>query len=562
VKQRESMAPATSFNGTGTNHLVVAWDLDTTGRRLIDEICQIGGYYVIPASANAAKEGHQDEGHSDAQLGQSSEFSQYVMPYGTPNPGARRSFGIKVVNVGRYRMLKDMNSGKVLKTKSEVSAIQDFIEWLEEGRVRAGKEGVLLACHELNRKVLVPLLLEAVHKYNLSEAFEATVKGFVNGVHVVESLGSKEVITSNSLRSLCKTVLGDTNPDTVSASDRSKLLIQIIAQVCAESGSCGVKGGSGDDVVGQGGSNPAAVSMDCCGKLLHLATSVTDEVGKLKHLKGMLDTLSTLRPIFEQQLKQKRSVRDRAMTLRRLAAESGMDYKAVEAIYNSAAAAAAKTKRPPLKDEAAATTSEESSSSEFDEVIKAGFKAKIPEATDEDLAELALLCKEHFSQKTPTQSTTAAATAPAAAATSTEAAPTATAAAPSSSPAPQSAQPAAAATPTTANNKKVDHREGGYDKHSSYAPNRRYNNYHSNYNNYNNQYYGGGGHHYRGGRGGYYGGGRGGGGYYQGYRQHQGPPRGKAGGHRGGHYGNRQHQHQPNHAENHAQNNHQAANKE
>ena len=41
-----------------------------------------------------------------------------------PNPGARRSFGIKVVNIGRYRMLKDIASGKILKTKSEVSALQ------------------------------------------------------------------------------------------------------------------------------------------------------------------------------------------------------------------------------------------------------------------------------------------------------------------------------------------------------------------------------------------------------------------------------------------------------
>merc|ERR1719414_1182160 len=120
-------------------------------------------------------------GQDGGKVVEESVFSQYVMPYGTPNPGARRSFGIKVVNVGRYRMLKDMNSGKVLKTKSEVSALQDFIEWLEDGRKKANKDGVLLACHELNRKVLVPLLLEAIHKYNLSEQFEATVTGFING---------------------------------------------------------------------------------------------------------------------------------------------------------------------------------------------------------------------------------------------------------------------------------------------------------------------------------------------------------------------------------------------
>lgn len=57
------------------NYTVVAWDLDTTGRRLIDEICQVAGFYIF-----------NNEEFS---------FSQYVMPYKNPNPGARRSFGIK-----------------------------------------------------------------------------------------------------------------------------------------------------------------------------------------------------------------------------------------------------------------------------------------------------------------------------------------------------------------------------------------------------------------------------------------------------------------------------------
>ena len=54
----------------GDNYQVVAWDLDTTGRRLIDEICQIGGFY------------------SDANGGEKI-FSQYVMPYKNPNPGEK-----------------------------------------------------------------------------------------------------------------------------------------------------------------------------------------------------------------------------------------------------------------------------------------------------------------------------------------------------------------------------------------------------------------------------------------------------------------------------------------
>ena len=161
----------------GGDYQVVAWDLDTTGRRLIDEICQIGGFYVLsnPSPAKGT-DNNSAEGQSANSSGfMQQTFSQYVMPYKNPNPGARRSFGIKVVSVGRYRMLKDLDTGKILKTKSEVSALQDFLDWLKEAKLRSGKDGVLLACHEPNRKVLVPLLLEALYKYNLLDQFNETV---------------------------------------------------------------------------------------------------------------------------------------------------------------------------------------------------------------------------------------------------------------------------------------------------------------------------------------------------------------------------------------------------
>ena len=38
-----------------------------------------------------------------------------------------------------------------MKTKSEVSALQDFIAWLEVAK--GEKDGVILICHEHERKV-------------------------------------------------------------------------------------------------------------------------------------------------------------------------------------------------------------------------------------------------------------------------------------------------------------------------------------------------------------------------------------------------------------------------
>jgi hypothetical protein len=71
------------------DYSLVGWDLDTTGRRLLDEICQIAAFCP------------------------SVNFSQYVMPFRDLNPAARRRHNIRVVTVGRYRMLKDSKTGKV-----------------------------------------------------------------------------------------------------------------------------------------------------------------------------------------------------------------------------------------------------------------------------------------------------------------------------------------------------------------------------------------------------------------------------------------------------------------
>jgi len=286
----EKVAPTEQGLKPG-KYQAVAWDLDTTGRRLIDEICQIGGFYKAVAA------------ESDDNT-----FSQYVMPYRNPNPGARRSFGIKVVNIGRYRMLKDLNTGKILKTKSEVSALQDFMSWL--GRAKGESDGVILICHEPQRKVLVPLLLEALYKYNLLPAFTNVVKGFCNTSTVVSELGDKEKITSLSLRSLCKTVLGDTNLPTNSATDRCRVLVDILAAVT-------------------GGEN-SLINVD---KIIQYTQTVQSEESQLKSLKDVLGTQGTLRPIFESQLKQKRLVRERAMNLRRTIAEAGLDYSALESAY-------------------------------------------------------------------------------------------------------------------------------------------------------------------------------------------------------------------------------------
>ena len=108
----------------------------------------------------------------------------------------RLSFGIKVISIGRYRMLKDVATGQVLKTKSEISALQAFIAWLaaaadvqevgpaakiEANPVAAnpvgGQASVILVSHEQDRQVLAPLLMQALEKYQLLQSFSNIVRG-------------------------------------------------------------------------------------------------------------------------------------------------------------------------------------------------------------------------------------------------------------------------------------------------------------------------------------------------------------------------------------------------
>ena len=155
---------------------------------------------------------------------------------------------------------------KVVEMHSvRILLLQDFITWLNS--CRGSTDGVILVSHEPQRKVLGPLLLEALYKYHLLDSFNAVVKGFCNSSPAISALGDSLKITSLSLRSLCKTVLGDTSLPTSSAVDRCTALFSILAKVT---------GGEGDLVL--------------AGKLLPFSSSVTEEEHQLSQLKSVLGT--------------------------------------------------------------------------------------------------------------------------------------------------------------------------------------------------------------------------------------------------------------------------------
>lgn len=280
------------------DYSLVGWDLDTTGRRLLDEICQI------------------------AAFSPSVNFSQYVMPFRDLNPAARRRHNIRVVTVGRYRMLKDSKTGKVLKTKSEISGLSDFIQWLENVKGNSA-DGVILVSHEL-RKVAAPLLLEALYKYNLLERFSAVVKGFVNGYRVAEIKCAKTV-RSFSLRTLSRVLLNN-EEDLDNAADRARLAFQIVQHLCA-----------GEDRPESNQSSGDGRDTDTHGlaeDIRQFTLTVTKEEMELARMKTVLEHQKSLRPIFGPLLRLNRRERQHANNLRRILAEAGIDYPMLTATYS------------------------------------------------------------------------------------------------------------------------------------------------------------------------------------------------------------------------------------
>lgn len=71
------------------DYCLVGWDMDTTGKKVIDEICQIAGYTS------------------------SSTYSQYVMPYKDLNPTAIKRHSMKVVTNGKFRVLRNSKTNEV-----------------------------------------------------------------------------------------------------------------------------------------------------------------------------------------------------------------------------------------------------------------------------------------------------------------------------------------------------------------------------------------------------------------------------------------------------------------
>uniref|UniRef100_A0A336LHH5 CSON014416 protein n=1 Tax=Culicoides sonorensis TaxID=179676 RepID=A0A336LHH5_CULSO len=275
-------------------YTVVAVDIDTTGKRLIDEVVQIATY--CPKD----------------------QFSQYVMPVMNLNPAARQRHQIRIVTSRYFRMLKNLHTAKIIKTKSEVAALNDFLKHLKKLKEEdCDSQGVVLMYHE-HRKFAPYMLIEAMKKYNLLDDFLGVVKSFVN-THTVAVEKHGNTMKYFSLKEVTKALLNVDDKDLFegNASVRAKLVYSVGEFLARGSEEC-------DEAT-------------CAKKLVEFCVEygcqTNQELQELEEQEKILQRQSTLRPIFLEYFRTTLYHRVKAVTFRRVLAEHGHELTELYKIW-------------------------------------------------------------------------------------------------------------------------------------------------------------------------------------------------------------------------------------
>ncbi|KAK4883831.1 hypothetical protein RN001_000102 [Aquatica leii] len=282
------------------DYKLIGWGIDTTGRRLIDEICQIAAYSTT------------------------SQFSQHIMPFADLNPGSRRRHNLRIINIGRYRMLKNLKTNKFVKTKSEISALIDFLNWLEANRGDA-KDGIILVYHEF-RKTSPGMLLEALRRYNLIDRFSKVVKGFANGFNIA-AVKCKNSTKSFSLRVMSRMLLNKED-DFGNAVDRAQASFDVVVYL-GQGERPDLNGSETQTVNGNESHINTFISQ--------FVNPVSAEEEEIASFKVLLERQNTFRPVFGALMKATLPERRHASHLRRLLAENNIDYDKLKTAYENSA---------------------------------------------------------------------------------------------------------------------------------------------------------------------------------------------------------------------------------
>lgn len=272
-------------------YLLVGWGVDTTGLRLIDEIYQIAAY--TPTR----------------------DYSQFIMPFGDLTVSCQRKHHIRIFNKGKYRTFKDIRTNTFIKSKSDVSALTDFVVWLEKIREDANNDGIILIYHEI-RKISPWILLEVLRKYNLVERFQKVVKGFANTFDIAQA---KCENSTKSLRFMSKVLLTREYKDFSSAVDRAKVSYEIATHLAQRE-------------TQKPNSETEAEIIEFVRPFVKTILLEEDEIIEFK---ALLERQNSFRPVFGALLRGNWSQGKHLSHLRRLLAVNNINYKKLKIAYNN-----------------------------------------------------------------------------------------------------------------------------------------------------------------------------------------------------------------------------------
>ncbi|XP_055376728.1 maternal protein exuperantia-1 [Condylostylus longicornis] len=313
-------------------YTLVGIDIDATGRRLINEIVQLSAYNP------------------------KSQYSQYIMPYMNLNAAARQRHQLRVVTIGYYRMLQCTRTNKIVKSKSEIASLNDFLDWLHVlVKTDPNSSGVILIYHE-ERKFVPYMIIEAIKRYNLTERFLTIVKAFANGYEFAK-LKCSGNLKIYSIRRLSKTLLNKNeiiyhsnyrNSPKQSrngkklyfegcASVRAKLAFEIYQYLAVSNCPGGERNlqkhnVSDDDINGILEFNVNALQA-MLKYIVDIAKPITDDFNELDKEKKSLDRQNSFRPVFLRYFEAALYHRVRAVKFRIILSESGYDYENLKAIW-------------------------------------------------------------------------------------------------------------------------------------------------------------------------------------------------------------------------------------
>lgn len=84
--------------------------------------------------------------------------------------------------LNQYSFTYRFYSHQVIKTKTEIAALLEFLDWIEALNTN---DGIIFVYHD-QLKFTPFMVIEAMRKYRLLERFEKTVKSFVNGYDLAD----------------------------------------------------------------------------------------------------------------------------------------------------------------------------------------------------------------------------------------------------------------------------------------------------------------------------------------------------------------------------------------